>query len=1062
MSSTPAVVSADALRDLAARAATLQERISGEVLPALGDPAIAERRLAEWRRIVARGETKAFADRLALDGLDEEQALAVLGDVRWPDAPLPPWTAVIAEASERLDQEPEDEAVLAIADPVEGLAVALPFVRVARARIADAIGPLWTEAAPAVRAGDEQRLAIAIGWTLRTVIDQALRAERDRRYDRLSAAIMLHQGDPPCDFHDAVIDELAHAGFVPMLLEHAVVARAAARAVLDWVDGTAEFHQRLAADVDLLAETFNDGTALGPLERYGSATSDAHGGGRSVRQCAFASGCSVMYKPKPLASEVVYERLAELIGRDDEQLRLRAPHALDRGVYGWSEFVCQEPARDAADVERYSFRAGVLLALMHGIGGSDLHMENLIAAQDQPVVIDTETLLGAAPQLGGRELDAIRESEQLGAVVGIGILPQWVEGEQGRAFDISALGARETQETVVESLRWKHPGTDAARLELGFGSAPPQGNVLLLDGEPVRCEDHAEAMAAGFAAGYRRLQSVKVDLTADEGPLAAMRDTIVRCVVRPTRVYGRAMRAADHRTALRHGVDRSLQLEIIVRPVLDAPDPQTWIGVVRSELAAMENGDIPTFAARGAGSQLDDEGVNVELDCSPIERAAARLRLLDEEDLALQLRYVRMSLLLRGADATHADVATISPAAALDGARALAEGIAADAQRIGESVIWIAPERQLESGRWRLSPAGMDVYSGFPGVLVALAAYARVADDRAIAELVRSGLRGLLDDLERKPSRYPPRFGISISSGCAGLAIVLDQIGRLLDDSACTDAARVLLDVIGAEHVAADTNLDLISGSAGLLHAATRLGHAETAALAATHLERHVLDIDGAAGWRSIAQAPLTGTSHGSTGIAGALVQAGDRFGQPAWVDLGRRGLLLDDARYDATRGGWPDLRDHVQLPNGSFPIAGGLWCHGAAGFALTYGALLRSSIAAEMDERMERATVALAANPITHGDHLCCGGAGWAEAARTIAPLVQDDERRERLEQETTAWRGTAAGHALAGTLALQAPRGGVASRSVALMSGRSGVLWALLAAEHPSLEPFAGLAIA
>ena len=758
----------------------------------------------------------------------------------------------------------------------------------------------------------------------------------------------------------------------------------------------------------------------------------------------------------------MYERLVELVGRDDEQLVLRAPHALDRGGYGWSEFVRQEPALDADDVERFYFRAGVLLALMHGLGGSDLHMENLIATRDQPVMIDTETLLGCAPQLAGRELDAIRESEQLGAVVGIGLLPQWVEGDQGRAFDISALGARETQETVTESLRWKQPGTDAARLELGFGSAPPQGNVLLLDGEPVRCEEYAEAVAAGFAAGYRRLQAITDELMADDGPLAAMRDTIVRCVVRPTRVYGRAMRAADHRTALRHGVDRSLQLEIIVRPVLDAPDPETWTGIVRSELAAMENGDIPAFAARGASDKLDGPGLHVPLDCSPIERAAARLRLLDEDDLALQLRYVRMSLLLRGTATADSAITTVAPAVPLDGARALANGIAADAQRIGESVVWIAPERQLDSGRWRLAPAGMDVYSGYPGVLVALAAYARVADDRATAELVRAGVQGLLDDLDRKPTRYPPRFGISISAGCAGLAIALDQIGRLLDESACTDAARVLLDVIGAEYVAADANFDLISGSAGLLHAATRLDHAELAALAAAHLERHALDVDGAAGWRSIAQVPLTGTAHGSTGIAGALVQAGDRFNQPAWVELGRRGLLLDDARYDTTRGGWPDLRDHVQLPNGSFPIAGGLWCHGAAGFALTYGALLRSSIAAEMDERMERATVALAANPIAHGDHLCCGGAGWTEAARTITPLVQDDARRERLEQDTAAWRGTAAGHALAGTLALQAPRGGVASRSVALMSGRSGVLWALLAAEDATLEPFAGLAIA
>ena len=66
---------------------------------------------------------------------------------------------------------------------------------------------------------------------------------------------------------------------------------------------------------------------------------------------------------------------------------------LDRGDYGWVEFVEQEACASVAEVRAYFALAGGLVCLTHVLRGSDLHMENVIATRRGPVLIDLEMLL---------------------------------------------------------------------------------------------------------------------------------------------------------------------------------------------------------------------------------------------------------------------------------------------------------------------------------------------------------------------------------------------------------------------------------------------------------------------------------------------------------------------------------------------------------------------------------------------------------------------------------------------------------------------------------------------
>ena len=65
---------------------------------------------------------------------------------------------------------------------------------------------------------------------------------------------------------------------------------------------------------------------------------------------------------------------------------------LDRGEYGWTEFVSPETCLTRDDVTRFYERVGGLIALLYVMDATDLHAGNIIAAGEHPMLIDLEAL----------------------------------------------------------------------------------------------------------------------------------------------------------------------------------------------------------------------------------------------------------------------------------------------------------------------------------------------------------------------------------------------------------------------------------------------------------------------------------------------------------------------------------------------------------------------------------------------------------------------------------------------------------------------------------------------
>ena len=156
---------------------------------------------------------------------------------------------------------------------------------------------------------------------------------------------------------------------------------------------------------------------------------DSHCGGRTVIRCVTDGGTKLIYKPHSLKKDEIYQNLfGELCRRTG--LTAFFCRVLDRGSYGWSQYLRHAPCADREGAGRYYERMGIHLFLCMLLNGSDMHRENILAVGEYPVILDMETLPGVREKgqclgedLGARVFRHVRAGcvvFDLGSVSGFG------------------------------------------------------------------------------------------------------------------------------------------------------------------------------------------------------------------------------------------------------------------------------------------------------------------------------------------------------------------------------------------------------------------------------------------------------------------------------------------------------------------------------------------------------------------------------------------------------------------------------------------------------------------
>lgn len=902
-----------------------QVRWAAAQLPLRSDPGAD---LGPWAAAVDPHGRGGFERRLSRDGLTPQSAqTALLPQGVNPD---PWWWATYQEL---VAMRPAGEVPDAVWD--------LPF------------GPLlWTfasQAAAAEPAGMRMDLLRRLSQISAPVLTHML--QRDLPFGaRMAAQMAPAQADHPRDRFAAFCARIGADGLSEVFSEYPVLGMQMAVVIEQFRSAAAEMLSRVQADRDALDERFGP---LGPLTEVSVGDGDSHNGGRCVRVLRFGD-IRIVYKPRSVHLEALYADVAQRVSR---RWPMVAPAVLDRGDYGYVEFVTGHPCDDYAAFYR---NAGGLLAVLHALAATDCHHENLIAAGDNLVLIDAETLLAgtASPASMPYAGDADPVS-----VLRVGMLPArlWLDGRR-QALDITALGS-DPGGTVRRVRGWRAVNTDAMHRGRVEVPVPHPGSLPSPAGEAAPLADHVEDLVTGFRQVYRVvLEGRDSWLTA---LLDGMSEASNRVVLRPTYVYASLLQELAEPEAMRSARDRAWVLEKLTRAYLD--DEQQW-PLVAAEQQALQRGDVPYFqtplcggGTRWLGGELPDVPGSDQL-----TQVRERLAELGEADLRLQVGLIRASVTagdFRMSRPASAVPAAGSPKRAADVARACFERVSAAALGDGN---WVGPALLPDGEHVTLRPMGLGFYDGRLGLAVA---YAMAGEQVAMGPVLEVAAD---PDLV---SRLWQAEGPGLA-GIGGFLRGLDLLGH------AGPPEESLRSVLTPRRVAAETRLDLLGGVAGLIGPLTRRDGFDEAIAAAAQVLVTAQEPQG--GWRTLAgSAPLTGMAHGAAGIAMALAEAGVALDDETLIDAAVRGLDYEAAVYDPDHGNWPDFRESA---DGGFMLG---WCAGAPGIALSRRRVLDllpdHPRAPSWREDLERALAITAQAPALARDHLCCGNAGRIAILRAL-----------------------------------------------------------------------------
>lgn len=965
------------------QATTLTERIASlqascnraELTEA--DREIAENRLEHWRsEPVFADDGSRFAERLKTDGIVEEELRHLLGEpteVTSERLSEPPaWLEELAQAfSEHASSSMPPFHEEAPGKEAMGFLYAIePLIVQGRERMREGIQNFVSDRddLPFSPEGLEELLFTNLPRQLLTELMRTMVLELNvaRVENSLEGATSEER------FYSFV--ERLHDREVALkvLKEYPVLARHLVMHVNQWIDAGLEFASRLCVDWDEIEEFFCTGDELGDIVELEGDAGDRHCEGRSVHIVKFSSGLQLVYKPRSQAVGVHFQELLSWLNKRGDHPPFRTLQILDRGTHGWVEYVEAHSCSTDEEVRRFYQRQGSYLALLYALRATDFHYENLIACGEHPILVDLESLFH--PSIRDEEATQavqLASSVLRRSVLQVGLLPQrlWASEEQEEGIDVSGMGGSAGQLSPHRLPYWENAATDHMHFSRKQMEIPGASNRPTLDEMEVDVLNYKEDVLSGFAEVYRLLIHYRDELISEDGPLVRFAGDEVRYIARPTRTYAMRLFESFHPDLLRDALDRdrffdSLWVSKDTDLNLTGVDPQL-ARLFPYERRDLHRGDIPMFTTRSNSCQLwtaSGQRIPDYFDSSALTSALERVRQLDEEDLERQTWIIRASFtaLTIGEGRMqwprydppdskgHANQAELLSAACKVGDR-----LELLALKEEEDTSWL-DLTMINERTWSLVSSGVDLYSGLSGTALFLGYLGNVSGEARYTMLAERTLNTIrrqwehLRDHVRSTSNSLKDLSLTIGAfnELGGTIHTLTHLGSLWDWPELLTEAEEMAE-FASPLIDYDKDFDIVSGAAGCMEVLLGLYNVrpsrrilELATRCGDHLVAHASPAEQGVGWFMPSNSrPLTGFSHGTAGIAHALLRLATETGEKRFREVGFQAIEYERSVFSPVRENWPDFRDPEDLEreaevdrNNHFMIA---WCHGAPGIGL-------------------------------------------------------------------------------------------------------------------------------
>jgi lantibiotic modifying enzyme len=126
---------------------------------------------------------------------------------------------------------------------------------------------------------------------------------------------------------------------------------------------------------------------------------ETHNGGQQPVLIEFDNRQRIKYIPTSVSTHLAFSQVVSILNRD-LQWKIRAVKVVPgSGAYGFADFITNDPiGRSSEAPDRYYYRVGALAGMAYYLNITDLHMENVVASGEYPVLIDLECLFYRYPQ----------------------------------------------------------------------------------------------------------------------------------------------------------------------------------------------------------------------------------------------------------------------------------------------------------------------------------------------------------------------------------------------------------------------------------------------------------------------------------------------------------------------------------------------------------------------------------------------------------------------------------------------------------------------------------------
>lgn len=745
--------------------------------------------------------------------------------------------------------------------------------------------------------------------------------------------------------------------------------------------------------------------SLVTLSRIQHGLGDSHCGGRTVSMLRFEDNSAVVYKPRSLGAEVQFQRLLQWFNSRLTILPLRTISVIDRGEYGWVEYVQAAPAADEKQISNFYVRIGRLLCVLYVLQATDFHYENLVAAGDQPILIDCESLFNGEAVGSDAEPSSPISSFLSHSVLGTGLLPR--RSLVGNGFENSGIGGVPGQPLPYLSPQWQAHNTDEMRVVRRETVLPGGRNQpSMVDGK-VQAERFCNEVVTGFSEAYQVLLDEKDALLAEEGPVSQFRACRIRTIIRPTTVYSKLLHDSRHPDLLRDAELRDDHIERTLRTSPTALSGQ----VLDAEREDLTNGDIPYFFTLPESVDIwtsREECVRSFFKRTGWQRSIEVIQSLCPGDRSVQADLIRASIVslspvLHGSAPAGSLGDPINFAA--DEAIRLAEKVAHRLRSLAINTNndphWVG--LMVADDHWCVEELGLDLYSGLPGVVLFLAYLSQYTSDERLVNLSHLALKRFLKQIE-KGLRVPKTIGAY--AGIGGIIFTLLRLARVWASEDLVEIAAVLVNRL-EPLIHQDRACDLVYGSAGCLAALLELYKAapsnvilELACLAGDRLLSCATEVNGAVAWVTpIGKTrALAGFSHGSAGIIWPLAALGALTGREEYLKWATNALVYERSLFCKETNNWLDLRVNGVFGENGDASKFTAWCHGAAGIGLARCNMLDLVPDPLLWEEARTALATTIAGGFGNNHSICHGDLGNMEAALVSADLLVDDEAKKLL----------------------------------------------------------------